>query len=75
MARIGDFLIGLSALLIGAWLTIWFIWRTIKKAEDPGRIAYKWVISFVFLVFLTMALVYIFPGLVLWLPDYLYGSR
>jgi tripartite ATP-independent transporter DctM subunit len=32
-------------------------------------------LPFVFLVFLTMALVYIFPGLVLWLPDYLYGSR
>jgi tripartite ATP-independent transporter DctM subunit len=32
-------------------------------------------LPFVFLVFLTMALVYIFPGLALWLPNYLYGAR
>jgi tripartite ATP-independent transporter DctM subunit len=30
-------------------------------------------LPFVFLVFLTMALVYIFPQLALWLPDYLYA--
>ena len=32
-------------------------------------------LPFVGLVFLTMALVYIFPGIALWLPGYLYGSR
>lgn len=32
-------------------------------------------LPFVGLVFLTMALVYIFPEIVLWLPNYLYGSR
>lgn len=32
-------------------------------------------LPFVGLVFLTMALVYIFPGIALWLPNYLYGSR
>lgn len=32
-------------------------------------------LPFVGLVFFTMALVYIFPGIALWLPDYLYGSR
>jgi tripartite ATP-independent transporter DctM subunit len=32
-------------------------------------------LPFVFLVFLTMFLVYIFPGLALWLPDYLYTPR
>jgi tripartite ATP-independent transporter DctM subunit len=32
-------------------------------------------LPFVFLVFFTMALVYIFPGLALWLPSYLYGAR
>lgn len=32
-------------------------------------------LPFVFLVFLTMALVYIFPGLALWLPGYLYAPR
>jgi tripartite ATP-independent transporter DctM subunit len=32
-------------------------------------------LPFVFLVFLTMVLVYVFPGLALWLPDYLYTPR
>jgi tripartite ATP-independent transporter DctM subunit len=32
-------------------------------------------LPFVGLVFFTMALVYIFPGIALWLPGYLYGSR
>jgi tripartite ATP-independent transporter DctM subunit len=32
-------------------------------------------LPFVFLVFLAMVLVYIFPGLTLWLPDYLYTPR
>jgi tripartite ATP-independent transporter DctM subunit len=32
-------------------------------------------LPFVFLVFLTMFLVYVFPGLALWLPDYLYAPR
>ena len=32
-------------------------------------------LPFVFLVFLTMVLVYIFPGIALWLPDYLYTPR
>jgi hypothetical protein len=29
----------------------------------------------VWMVFFTMALVYIFPQLTLWLPDYLYTPR
>ena len=32
-------------------------------------------LPFVFMVFMTMALVYIFPQIALWLPDYLYTSR
>jgi len=32
-------------------------------------------LPFVGLVFITMALVYIFPGIALWLPDYLYTPR
>jgi tripartite ATP-independent transporter DctM subunit len=32
-------------------------------------------LPFVFMVFGTMALVYMFPGLALWLPDYLYTPR
>jgi TRAP-type mannitol/chloroaromatic compound transport system permease large subunit len=32
-------------------------------------------LPFVFMVFATMALIYIFPGLALWLPEYLYSPR
>jgi TRAP-type mannitol/chloroaromatic compound transport system permease large subunit len=32
-------------------------------------------LPFVFMVFITMVLVYVFPQLVLWLPDYLYSVR
>jgi TRAP-type mannitol/chloroaromatic compound transport system permease large subunit len=32
-------------------------------------------LPFVFMVFATMVLVYVFPQLVLWLPDYLYTPR
>ena len=32
-------------------------------------------LPFVFMVFLMMLLVYIFPGIALWLPDYLYTPR
>jgi tripartite ATP-independent transporter DctM subunit len=36
---------------------------------------FKGALPFVFMVFLCMAMVYIFPGLALWLPDYLYTAR
>jgi tripartite ATP-independent transporter DctM subunit len=36
---------------------------------------FRGALPFVFMVFLTMAMVYIFPQLALWLPDYLYKPR
>jgi tripartite ATP-independent transporter DctM subunit len=36
---------------------------------------FRGALPFVYMVFLTMALVYIFPGIALWLPDYLYTPR
>jgi tripartite ATP-independent transporter DctM subunit len=36
---------------------------------------FKGALPFVWMVFLTMAVVYIFPQTVLWLPDYLYRPR
>ena len=36
---------------------------------------FRGALPFVFMVFMTMALVYIFPGIALWLPDYLYTPR
>ena len=32
-------------------------------------------LPFVFMVFLTMVLVYVFPSIALWLPNYLYAPR
>jgi tripartite ATP-independent transporter DctM subunit len=34
---------------------------------------FKGALPFVFMVFLTMVVVYVFPGIVLWLPNYLYN--
>ncbi len=36
---------------------------------------FKGALPFVMMVFICMALVYVFPGLALWLPDYLYTPR
>jgi tripartite ATP-independent transporter DctM subunit len=36
---------------------------------------FRGALPFVGLVFLTMFLVYVFPGIALWLPDYLYTAR
>ncbi|MBI2152888.1 MAG: TRAP transporter large permease subunit, partial [Candidatus Rokubacteria bacterium] len=36
---------------------------------------FKGALPFVWMVFMAMVLVYIFPGLALWLPDYLYTPR
>jgi tripartite ATP-independent transporter DctM subunit len=36
---------------------------------------FKGALPFVWMVFLTMAVVYVFPQIVLWLPDYLYTAR
>jgi len=36
---------------------------------------FRGALPFVAMVFMTMALVYIFPGIALWLPDYLYTAR
>jgi tripartite ATP-independent transporter DctM subunit len=36
---------------------------------------FRGALPFVGMVFLTMILVYVFPGIALWLPEYLYSSR
>jgi TRAP-type mannitol/chloroaromatic compound transport system permease large subunit len=36
---------------------------------------FRGALPFVFMVFLCMILVYIFPGIALWLPNYLYSPR
>jgi len=41
------------------------------RAQSPSMFP----LPFVVMVFLCMVLVYVFPGIVLWLPDYLYTPR
>ncbi|MPZ59345.1 MAG: TRAP transporter large permease subunit [Rhizobiales bacterium] len=36
---------------------------------------FKGALPFVMMVFLSMVLIYVFPGIVLWLPDFLYSVR
>lgn len=55
MGQAGQFLIGLATLIGGAGLTIWFVWHSVKKSDDPGRLLTKWIatgIVFGILVFL-----------------------
>lgn len=47
MGKLASILLGLATLLAGGALAAWLVWRTVKKAEDPGRIAAKWVITVV----------------------------
>jgi len=45
-----------------------------SKSVELSEI-FSGALPFVYMVFLTMFLVYLFPGLVLWLPEYLYAPR
>ncbi|WP_341702676.1 TRAP transporter large permease subunit [Ferrovibrio sp.] len=49
------------------------------KGVSPPHVRLTQIFSgalpFVFMVFLSMVLVYVFPGIVMWLPDYLYTPR
>ncbi|MGH7374616.1 MAG: TRAP transporter large permease subunit, partial [Candidatus Rokuibacteriota bacterium] len=50
----------------------------LKGVAPPGvKLAdiFNGALPFVFMVFLCMIMVYVFPGLALWLPDYLYTPR
>ncbi|MDB6029764.1 MAG: hypothetical protein JWM16_102, partial [Verrucomicrobiales bacterium] len=38
--------IGLLMLLGGVAVIVWLIWRTIKNAEDPSKMAFKWGATF-----------------------------
>jgi tripartite ATP-independent transporter DctM subunit len=50
----------------------------LKGVAPPGvelTDIFRGALPFVFMVFMAMALVYVFPGMVTWLPDYLYAPR
>ena len=43
MNKFSSIVLGTIALLAGAALSVWFVWRTVKQAEDPGRVFVKWI--------------------------------
>lgn len=47
MPRPVSIAIGLLMLLGGIVAIIWFIWRTIKRAEDPSKMAFKWAFTLI----------------------------
>jgi tetratricopeptide (TPR) repeat protein len=52
MERIASILLGTLVLFGSAALSIWAVWRTVKKAEDPGRVLFKWIISGIIFIIL-----------------------
>lgn len=48
MERLGSILFGSFVLVVSSALAAWFVWRTLKKSEDPGRIVFKWILTAVF---------------------------
>jgi tetratricopeptide (TPR) repeat protein len=57
MANAGKFLVGLAGLALGLFLLGWFIWTTVRKAEDSGRVLFKWIITaVVFAILIGIAL-------------------
>ncbi len=52
MQNAGKFLYGLVALLLGLFVVGWFIWTTVRKAEDSGRVLFKWIVTAVIFVIL-----------------------
>lgn len=51
MPRPVSITIGLLMLLGGIAAIIWFIWRTIKRAEDPSKMAFKWAFTLIVIGF------------------------
>jgi tripartite ATP-independent transporter DctM subunit len=50
----------------------------LKGVAPPGvelTDIFRGALPFVFMVFMAMVLVYVFPGMVTWLPEYLYAPR
>jgi tripartite ATP-independent transporter DctM subunit len=52
-----------------------FYLKGVSPPEVKLADIFNGALPFVFMVFLCMAMVYVFPGLALWLPDYLYSPR
>jgi tetratricopeptide (TPR) repeat protein len=40
-------------MLVGGALSVWFLWGTLKKSEDPGRVLFKWIVTAVVFVILV----------------------
>ena len=51
-----------------------FLMRAMAPPEISIRDIYRSIIPFVCVMALALAMVMIFPGIALWLPDYVYGK-
>jgi len=52
MSHTGEIIRGILGILVVAGLVGWFVVKTVKAAEDPARMVFKWVFTAVVLCFL-----------------------
>jgi outer membrane protein assembly factor BamD (BamD/ComL family) len=62
MQNAGKFLIGLAALVLGLFVLGWIVWTTVRKAEDSGRVLFKWIVTAVVFVALIGLALSLFHG-------------
>jgi len=53
MGKAGQFMLGLLALVVGAAVAGWIVWRTLKKSDDPGRMLFKWIATLIILAIIV----------------------
>ena len=51
-----------------------FLMRAMAPADYTLPVIYRSALPFVLLMLLTLAIVMIFPGIAMWLPDYVYSK-
>jgi tetratricopeptide (TPR) repeat protein len=45
MGKIGEIITGFLTLVVVCGILGWIGWRSLKRSEDPARLAFKWVVS------------------------------
>jgi tetratricopeptide (TPR) repeat protein len=53
MSQTGHIIRGTITLVLFGGLAVWLIWRTIKNAEDPAQMAFKWVLTAIVVGFMV----------------------
>lgn len=52
-----DIIIGILGTFALIAATLWFLWRTLKRSEDPPKLVFKWVLTAIILGFLLYSVV------------------